>query len=361
MFLLGVAALAIQYAGLSERLPGYWQDESAISYNAWTIATAGTDEKGDPYPALIRSDLFVTGWPMIDLIAVVFKVAGPSILAARVVPATIGLGTIVLLGLLAYAMTRRPEVALLTAAMTLLNPWLFEPTRLVFEVALIPLLVAGLLVALWQQRPEKQWSLRTVFVVGAVLALITYSYALGRLLGPLLAIGLLIYAPVRRWRHVGEVWATYALLMLPYVAVEASSPGALTARLGETGYLSGMAIPDIAARFASQFLGNLNPQQMLLKGDPNQRHHVPVMGSLLAGTFALALLGLDRVAHRLFADRWWRFLVYGAVAAVIPASLTNDVFHAHRLVALPVFLIVLTIPAQRWLLEHRSRRASVRG
>jgi hypothetical protein len=58
--------------------------------------------------------------------------------------------------------------------------------------------------------------------------------------------------------------------------------------------------------------------------------------------------------HRFVADRWTRFLLYGAVVSVVPASLTNDVFHAHRLAALPVFLIALSIPAQRWLLEHRS-------
>jgi hypothetical protein len=53
-------------------------------------------------------------------------------------------------------------------------------------------------------------------------------------------------------------------------------------------------------------------------------------------------------------DAWWRFVFYGLVISIVPASLTNEYFHMLRLCAVPVFLIVLTIPALGWLIEERS-------
>jgi 4-amino-4-deoxy-L-arabinose transferase-like glycosyltransferase len=353
---LAIVAFGIQFIGLTDRLPGFWQDESAIAYNAWTIAQSGVDENGTAWPVLFKSQLLSTAGPVfIYLEAAVFKVLGPSIPAARIVPAASGVATMAFLGLLAYRITRRPAIALFTAATALLTPWLFEPTRLVFEVALMACVIAGFLLVLWGRKPDVLWSWGAVALVAGSLAAITYTYALGRLLGPLLALGLLLYVPRARWRNVGRVWAAYAVLLIPLLAVELKSPGSLTSRLAETGYLSGTPLQDVLARFAAQFLGNIDPRRMLLEGDQNQRHHVAgVMGSLLAGTFALAVVAVDRIAHRLWREPWWRYVLYGLIVSIIPASLTIDLFHAHRLIAVPIFLVVLTIPAQQWLLEHRS-------
>ncbi len=48
-------------------------------------------------------------------------------------------------------------------------------------------------------------------------------------------------------------------------------------------------------------------------------------------------------------DVWWRYVLFGAFASVIPASLTRDAFHMLRLSAFPIFMITLTIPAIMWL------------
>jgi hypothetical protein len=55
---------------------------------------------------------------------------------------------------------------------------------------------------------------------------------------------------------------------------------------------------------------------------------------------------------------WWRFILFGLIAAIVPASLTAESFHMLRLIAVPVFLLVLTIPALEWFMERiNSRRA----
>jgi hypothetical protein len=359
---VAAAACWVQFTGLTDRPPGFYIDESAFGYNAWLLAQHGVDEHGVAWPVLLESFGDWKSAPYAYLIAAVFKVAGPSILATRLVGAVGGLVSALLLGLLAYRHTRRPSISLVTALSAILTPWLFEPSRLTFEVSLMPGLIAGLLLLLYGRSAERRWSWPVVVGIALLLGGITYEYALGRLLGPLFALGLGLYARRSSWTNVPRVWMSYAIVLVPLAATGLAHPGSLTARIDDTGYL-GAPIPQLLARFAHQVLGNLDLVRWLLVGDSNERHHVAgIMGSLLAATLVLAILGLDRIIHqRPFRPFWW-FVVYALVAAIIPASLTTSEFHVHRLIAVPVVLIVLTIPAQAWLIaDHaagRVRRAA---
>jgi hypothetical protein len=128
-------------------------------------------------------------------------------------------------------------------------------------------------------------------------------------------------------------------------------------RLDQSGYLRGLSPLDAIAAFTNDYLANIDPRLQLLIGDRIERHHVQsVTGAILAGTGILGLIGLDRVGHRLRGDSWWSFVVYSLVVSVVPASMTNDIGHAPRLIALPVFLVVLTIPALSWLAEGATLR-----
>lgn len=345
---LAIATVLVLLSGLTDRPVGFHLDESAIAYNAVRIAEMGIDEYGQPWPLFFES---FDDWksPLcIYLLAVIFNVAGPSILAARALSALAGILTVALLAWLGYRVTRRGEVALMTGATTLLMPWTFEPTRLVFEIAVVMTLLASFLLVLRARPPTDS---RTAMVILSIaLAALTYSSVLGRVLGPLLAFGLIVYVRRDRWRGVVGTWAIYGMTLLPLVAFELSHPGSLGARLQEAGYLS-RPLPEAAATFAHQVLGYLDPVRLLLLGDPNERHHVAgIMGSLLLATLLLGIIGVDRVVHRLRGDPWHRYLIYGLAASFIPAALTLDVFHGHRAIGVPVFLIALTFPAQAWLL-----------
>jgi 4-amino-4-deoxy-L-arabinose transferase-like glycosyltransferase len=359
----GAVALAlltvwVQFSHLTGWPDGFYLDESFNAYNAWTLADRGVDEYGTPWPIVIRypdgdskSALYTY------LLAGVFKITGPSVEAARALSATAGAAVVLLLAALAWRATRRPEITLLTGATALLTPWTFEVSRLVFDAALVPPLVAAFLLALHARPPSRDNPWPSVLLLAGLLAAITYSYHLGRLLGPLLAFGLLVYLRRDTWRSIVATWLLFAVLLMPYVAFELAHPGALTSRLNETGYLTG-SLPDIAARFAHQFLGNIDPVRILLVGDSNERHHAPgIMGSVFVATAALALVGIDRSAHAAVRDPWSRFLLYGLAAAFVPASLTVDPFHSMRLSAVPVFIIALTIPGQVWLLERAAQVA----
>jgi len=82
------------------------------------------------------------------------------------------------------------------------------------------------------------------------------------------------------------------------------------------------------------------------------------MGSLLAPALGLAIAGPILILRRHRCDAWWRFIVYGVFASVVPASLTRNAFPQLRLIAVPVFLHVLTVPAWSWLLTSNEKLAT---
>src|SRR4051794_4144463 len=146
--LLGLAAIGILYAwyisGLSVNPPGFYVDESCLSYNGYLIAHTGVSESGANYPLYVQC---YTGFyiqyanPMpVYLLAILYSFVPAGILAARVYAATFVFISTLLLGLLATRMSGRKEVGVCVAVSAMLTPWLFEASRLVLETFTYPLL-----------------------------------------------------------------------------------------------------------------------------------------------------------------------------------------------------------------------------
>src|SRR5947199_166577 len=134
-------ALALYWADVPDNPPGFYIDESSIAYNAETIAQTGRDEHGEAWPLFFRAFGDYKNPTYVYLLAAVFRLAGPSILAARLLSAALGAAAALLLGLLALRMTRSTEAGAVVACSALLTPWLYECSRLAFEVSAYPLVV----------------------------------------------------------------------------------------------------------------------------------------------------------------------------------------------------------------------------
>ena len=353
-----LAAFLVYAGGVAHNPPGFYLDEASISYNAYSISLDGRDEHGVAWPVFFQTwDAGVAVNPVyVYVLAAVFKVVGPSILAARLLSALAMFAAAALLGFVAGRAADSRRVAWIVAVSALLTPWLFQVGRLVFEVALLPLVLTLGLFVLQRAASKPRWAPWEIGSLGVLLGLLTYTYTIGRLLGPLLAFGLILFASRSRAPSILATWFVFGAMLIPAFLFNLSTGGALTARAGLLGYITpDMSVVDIAANFLNHALANLDPRRMLLTGDPNIRHHVPVMGSILIGTLALAIVGLDRVAHGRWRDPWTRYVVYGLLVSLVPASLTIDEFHTLRLIAFPVFLLLLVgIGA-----EYLDRRAAV--
>jgi hypothetical protein len=350
---LGVALYA---ADASDNPPGFYIDESSIAYNAHLIATEGVDEHGTRWPLFFRAFGDYKNPVYVYLLAAVYGLTGPSILAARLLSAAFGVAAALALGLLVARVSGRRDAGSLVALSALLTPWLFELSRVVIEVAMYPFAVALFLLCAWRaaSRPRMGWG--GAACLAASLALLTYSYSVGRLLGPLLALGLALFWTRARPLDVPRAWLLYALSLVPLYVYARQNPGALTGRFQVITYVTPQSTyAEVAWEFLRHYFGNLDVRRMLLWGDPNENQIASIygVGVVLAVTFALALAGawlaLGKAA-RGEERRWWLFVFYGLAASFVPASLTNEYFHMLRLSAVPVFLLVLTAPAFAWLL-----------
>jgi 4-amino-4-deoxy-L-arabinose transferase-like glycosyltransferase len=362
LLLLPAALVVVVYFyEVPKNPPGFFVDEASIAYNAHTIAQNGTDEHGYRSPLYIRAFGEYKSPVYIYVLSAVFWFTGPSVLFARMLSAVAGLAAAVLFGILAAQLARRRCVGLMVFLIAALTPWLFEISRLVFEVALLPAILALFLLLLQHAAKRALWSWSSAAGLGALLGLMTYTYSVGRLLALLFALGLAFFFTRLRWRKVVLTWIVFGLTLLPLGVFILRHPGALGERFKFVTYVKpGDTHSQIALRFVKNYAENFSPRRWLAYGDPEPRHHLPGMGSLLIGVVALAGLGLVVVLVRYRRDAWWRFIVYGLFVSPIPAALTLDYFHTLRLIALPCFLLVLTVPAIEFLLEEGEQRRQAR-
>ena len=350
------ACAVVNFRGLRTNPPGFFLDESSIAYNAATISQSGRDEDGALWPVYFRAFGEYKNPLYIYLLAAVFKVTGPSILGARILSATLGLLASVFVGLLAFLISRRISIGILMGTIALFTPWLFEISRLVFEVALFPLMLVLFLLQVYLLSRKAEWSWGREFLLALTLGLVTYTYSIGRLFGPLMAVGLLFFRPQVRVTHILRIWFFYFLSLIPLLAFHFSHPGALFQRFGTISYLSdNISIGEKVSQFLTHVLGNIDPRSLLMSGDPNPRHHIQGMGSFFVFVFILSLYGIYWCVRYQRNDPWWRFVLYGLVVSVIPASLTQDLFHTLRLIPYPIFLLILAIPTLNSLMRDRPR------
>lgn len=340
--------------------PGYFVDESGLSYNAYLVSTTGAGEFGPRFPLYFQ--LFTGGFTQysnptqIYLLAGLFFFTGPSILAARIMAATSVFAACMLLGFLANRMTGSRMIGLIIAVMAMISPWLFEVGRLVLETFFYPVSLVILLLAVWQASRRDSWSWGNSVAIVAGLVLLTYSYTIGRLLGPLLAFGLVFLITDRqRLISVAKTWGLYALSMIPLLVYLRQNPG-VTTRFYLLSYIKPESTwGDIAANFVKRYFEDVNPYILLTRGDINPRHHIPdAYGSLYFAAVGLVVIGIVVAVVRCRRESYWRFALWGLLAAYVPGAMTIDTNHTLRMIAVPVFFILFTIPAVEWLLGKRA-------
>ena len=349
--------LTVYLIGVPRTPPGFCLDESSIAFNAHLISTTGHDEYDHAWPLFFQAFGEYKNPVFIYVLAAVFKLTGPSIAVARSLSASFGVLAILLIAYLGAAVSQRRDIGLVVGLSAALTPWIYENSRLVFEVACYPALVALFLIAVWRASKHERWSVIDITSLVLTLALLSYGYSIGRLLGPLFAIGLIIFAGRKKYTEIVLVWLGYALTLIPIFAFSRNHPGALTARFGLLTYIQPhTSVFEIIRHFITQYANDLNPVRFLLTGEDNVRDHVAGTGTVLFATFGLAVAGLLLILRHHRKDRWWLFVIYAFLASIIPAALTTTIFPQIRLIALPVLINVLSIPAWQFLFERAGFR-----
>ena len=367
-FLFWVGGLALLFAlytsGLKKNPPGFYVDESAHAYNSYLVAHTGAGETGPRFPLFFQ--YYSTGsvqyadCVQIYLLAAVFRFLPASILLARMVSALWTFGACLLLGLLARQISGRRTIGVIIAAFALLTPWFFEGRGLLLEQQFVPAAVALFLLTVYHVQKKESWRWRDAALLAATLAVVTYCYTSAFVLGPLLALGFMLFATTRqRVAGVIKTWLLYGMTLVPMLLFNRSHPGILAKRLSDISYIKpGLPWGDIASQFVKRYLEDQSLSGLLVSGDTYPRHHVPGSGgAFFFATFILAVMGLVITIALRRNSRWWRFVLYGLAVAIVPGAIGNSPFHEMRLMAYPVFLLLLTVPALEWLLDRAKDKA----
>jgi hypothetical protein len=340
--------------------PGFFRDEAAIAYNAYTIAHEGRDEYGARLPLYFESFRDYKSPTFVYGLAGVFLVTGPSKAVARGFAALCMLAAILLVGWLGYVRTGSAAVGVAALAVAGFCPWLFELGRVAFEVALEPLFVCLVLVGVERASRLQRWTPFTALPVALALGAITYVYAGGRLLAPLLAAALIVVGVRERWRWLAIVWASFLVTQIPLLLYSRAHPGALSRRFDATSFITpGMSPFEIAGRAIWNYLQDWRLWHYVVAGDSKPYAHTPGASALLLASVVLGVAGLLIVLRHHRTDPFWRFVVAALLVSPIPAALTIDRFHAVRLAPFAVMLTVLAIPALAEVVRSRRLAAAV--
>lgn len=373
--LLWVAALVLLFGlytwGITQNPPGFSLDESATAYNAYLVSRTGAGEFGPRFPLLFQeyamSNPTYINPLTIYLLAITFRFLPPSILVARMFAAFWMFAACLLLGVLAKRISGQRTTGIIVAGTALLTPWFFEIGRLVWDAHFSAFTIVVFLIATYRIQSKERWSWRDIVLVACSLIVITYGYFNGRVLAPLFALGLLFFATTKqRFFAVLKTWLAYGVTLVPLILFNRSHSGALTKRLWEVTYIR-TDLPwkeriSQSAEFVRCYLQDQSLTPLLLTGDPHWHHHVEGSGGVIFfGTFILAVAGLMLVIARLWRDRWWRFVLYGLAASIVPGAITDWPFHQLRLMGYAVFLLVLTVPALEWLLAPADSKHRIGG
>jgi hypothetical protein len=340
--------------------PGFHRDEASIALSATAISESLRDEDGALFPLYFesfmdyKSPLFVYG------LAGVFSVTGPSTTAARYLAGAAVVCAVLLVGLLAWRRSRDAAVVIAAVLLAASTPWLYELGRYAVEATLVPLLVCLLLLVLDGVQRRDRWRWGGAALAASCLAAVTYAYAGGRVLAPLLAAALVLFAGRAHLRWLLATWGIYLLALVPLGVYALRHPGALTARYDATGISrEGRSWLSWLSDAGSNYAHDVAPWRWATGGDAKPFVHASDYPALTLPLLALAAAGVVIVLWRRRGDRWWRFVLAATLAAPVPGALTTDRLHQLRMVALPILLCVLAIPALEALAQGVRRRRPV--
>jgi 4-amino-4-deoxy-L-arabinose transferase-like glycosyltransferase len=283
-------AFIVRVYALDKNPYGFFCDEAAIGYNAYSILTTGNDEYGIPHPVFFRS--FGEYKSPIAIYATVpfIQLFGLNEFSIRLQSVIFGLITLVMV----YLITRNlfsKNAALASATVAATMPWLIHYNRTGFEMNSYIAFFTATIFLLLKAIKQKAYII-PAFVVGA---LTLYTYYSAKLIVPLFIIGFLIIFGKKLFVHRKEMAISalvFLTLSIPFIISFANGEG--TARFNEVSiFTAKLSSSEMALRIINNYLLQLSPS-LFLNGEPTfiTRHFTGGLTPLLLVTIPFLYVGI---------------------------------------------------------------------
>lgn len=335
--------------------PGFYIDESSVSYNAWSLAETGADENGNRFPVFFEFEGQYQDAVLIYTLVPFVTTLGLHEWAVRLPSPLFHLLASAAFALLVYEYCRLRWLALAGGFLFSVAPWGFPVART--AVGAYTAMLLGLAGGWWLAiRALKRDSISCAIASGLMWALAMHSYHAGRPMAVLM-LGCLALAHARTIPARGKVWGALfvacVLPLLPMLVQLARAPQMLTARFEVTSvFRDHPSAGEAMLRVASRYLEYLGPGFLFLDGDPNLRHHTGHGGELYWFLAPLIAAGLFAAARDWRSDPACRVLLLIWLTFPAVASLTMDRMHSTRCFSGVIASLLLASVGARFLWER---------
>lgn len=363
--LIIILSFALRFAYLDKYPIGYYSDEAAFSYNAYSVLKTGRDEYGTFLPIALKSfGDYKAAFYSYYLIPFV-GIFGLTETATRAGSATLGIIEVILIYLLTRELFSNKKLPLLCACLAALMPLALQFNRMVHENNLVVVLIS--LAIFFFLRSLKSYNY-LIFSATAFVASL-YAYHDARVFVPLIllviffiyrknilekksivivSIGLFIILMVPLFRLVtsNEFWAR------PKNTIIFGDSGIINQINQETGenlYLHfnyprifHNKIVAFPIKFAQNYLTHFNPDFLLFSGDPVKIYRTVDNGIIYFFMYPFLLLGIYFVFKKNINHK--SLLIAWLLLSPVPSSLTRFVPSASRIMEmLPPLVIFIGV------------------
>ncbi|HET9946817.1 MAG TPA: glycosyltransferase family 39 protein [Patescibacteria group bacterium] len=339
--LLLIGGLLLRTIGLTRVPAGFFCDEAAIGYNAYTLLHTGADEYGKPFPLFFQS--FGDYKDPVQIYTTIPYVAllGLSEVSTRLPSVVWGMLLLIVLYFLGKQI-HSPVAGWGSAIAGATMPWLIHYNRIGFELNAYVFFFSLTVLFFLKAVQRKSWLIPAWIAAGIT----AYTYQPAKLLVPLLLVGIIIIY----WKKLRGAKSFFIIgvlvffaLILPLLA-SFFTPEATARFVMVSVFSAKLSLSQTLFKIASNYFFQLSPQFFLV-GEPTfiTRHFTNGLLPLLPITIPLLCLGLLEVLFTCTKKEsqlllWWLLLYPIGGAVVAEAPFTN-----RAVIGAPFFALLIGI------------------
>jgi len=349
LFLILGLAIFLRFWQLGKTPEGFYCDEAALGYNAYSIMETGKDEFGKSWPVLFRSFGDFKTPIYVYLLVPIYKFFGVSVWSTRLLSALMGMIGIWFSFWLVKNLSNKISLGLIIALLLAISPWSIIFSRTSYETNMA---FTFLIVALWsfyKFKKNKKWLILT----GIMAALSFLTYHSERVIVPLVFLVLFI----KERKIIFDKKNIKTLIMAIVLGLILVFP---TIKLMTTaGFLSRLNSLKINGfkEFLSLYTAYFSPRYLFGLGDASPRSSYPDLAPFLFWQLPFFILGIIWLFEKNKNEKKdFKFLIILLmVASPVPASMTRDPFYTIR--ALPLVLpltILIALGIEKFLKKYKK-------
>jgi len=370
-------ALLLRFIQLGKTPQGFYLDEAALGYNAYSLMKTGKDEFGKSWPILFRSFGDFKAPVYTYLLIPVYKIFGMNVWSTRLLSAIFGMIGIWFSFWLVKNLSKNTNLALISILLLAISPWhlIFSRTSYETNVAF-----TFFLISLWSFYKYKQN--KKYLILAAIMAAISFlTYHSERVIVPLVFFVLF----VKESKNIFDKKNTKTIIISLFIGLAIILP---TLRLMATpGFLSRINSLSIFSKkvkqpwgfnenlkgfqyvlfnnnkilqmreFTSLYTSYFSPRYLFGLGDPGPRSSYPDLPPFLFWQLPFLIIGIIWFFNKTEKNsKELKFLmILMMLVSPIPASVTRDPFSSIR--ALPLVFpltIIIAVGISKFLENNRK-------